>query len=377
MAGIYIHIPFCKQACTYCDFYFTTSGKWMKPLLDGIIKEISIQKNFFNHDGQLAPIDTIYFGGGTPSLIPPDAIKMVIDTIRIHYQLNANAEITLEVNPEDVNQNNIKHWAEAGVNRISMGIQSFNNDDLKLMNRSHNEQQAISAVKRLQDGGIVNMSVDLIYGIPKMTAADWINNLHKAFELNVPHLSCYSLTVEDKTVLAHLVNKGTIIMDEKLAGAHFEILMKEAANEGFEQYEISNFCKPGFESKHNSSYWKGTPYLGVGPSAHSYNGNWRQFNKPNLFTYLKAIEKNEIDAEREDLTEVQKYHELLMIGLRTKWGVNKNMIEQQFNQKINEHFQTKLHVHSALNNIITNKNIITLTTQAKLKADTIIEDFFM
>jgi oxygen-independent coproporphyrinogen-3 oxidase len=376
MAGIYIHIPFCKQACTYCDFYFSTSSKMVNELVEGLIKEIKLQKDFFKNTKDEV-IETIYFGGGTPSIIKPPHLQNIIETITSNFNLSQQTEVTIEVNPDDCNTSNIKAWQQMGVNRISCGVQSFKDSDLQFMNRTHNTMEAESAVKRLQDAGLSNISIDLIYGLPHMTDAVWAANLSQAKQLEVTHLSCYGLTVEEKTVLAHMVKKQQVKLDEQVAARNFEYLMDWSAQNDFEHYEISNLCVAGFESKHNSAYWKGLPYLGIGPSAHSYNGQFRQHNKPNMFSYLKALSQNKLDNEEEYLTFTERYHEKIMIGLRLSQGIAHQDITNYFDEPIAKHFQYTLNKHIDKNNIINTNDNFALSNQGKLIADYIIQDFFM
>jgi oxygen-independent coproporphyrinogen-3 oxidase len=376
MPGIYIHIPFCKQACTYCDFYFSTSSKLVDELMLGLQKEIKLQQDFFKPIGN-SSIQTIYFGGGTPSIVSPAHISAIIQTIATHFELAPAVELTLEVNPDDCQLSNIKEWINIGVNRISCGVQSFNDADLKMMNRSHNANQAESSVKRMQDAGLTNISIDLIYGLPGMTASHWADNLNRAAQLEVTHLSCYGLTVEEKTVLAHQVKIKQVKLDEQAAARDFEYLMHWSAQNGFEHYEISNLCKPGFRSKHNSAYWKGVPYLGIGPSAHSFNGHFRQHNLPNMFTYLKQLGDNHIQAIEEHLTPIEKYHEQIMIGLRLSEGINKVSLANYFDEPIARHFNATLLKQVEKNNIVVNNDNFALTNQGKLIADYIIQDFFI
>lgn len=376
MAGIYIHIPFCKQACTYCDFYFSTSGKMVDELLAGLIKEIQMQKDFFkNSNDQL--IETIYFGGGTPSIIKPVHIQSIIETIHAQFNVATQIECTLEVNPDDCNGANIKAWQQMGINRVSCGVQSFAESDLKFMNRSHTANEAESSIKRMQDAGLTNISIDLIYGLPDMSEQAWANNLNQAKSLQITHLSCYGLTVEEKTVLAHLVKKNQVKLDEQAAARDFEYLMHWTNQNGFEHYEISNLCQPGFQSKHNSAYWKGLPYLGIGPSAHSYNGNYRQHNLPNMFTYLKSLNQNKLNAVEEHLSFTEKYHEKIMIGLRLKDGIAMAEMQPYLDDKIAKHFDTTRLKHIEKNNIVINNDNFALSNQGKLIADYIIQDFFM
>ncbi len=376
MAGIYIHIPFCKQACTYCDFYFSTSNKMVDELVAGLIQEIKLQKDYFKECGD-EQINTIYFGGGTPSVIKPMHLQHIIEAIRLNYTVANNIECTIEVNPDDCSSSNIKAWQEMGINRVSCGVQSFMDRDLIFMNRTHTANEAESAVKRMQDAGLINISIDLIYGLPNMSEPAWASNLNKAKSLEIAHLSCYSLTVEEKTVLAYLVKKQKVKLDEQAAARNFEYLMDWSAQNGFEHYEISNLCKQGFESKHNSAYWKGIPYLGIGPSAHSYNGNFRQHNPPNMFSYLKSLNEHKSYAVEEHLSFTEKYHEKIMIGLRLSQGIAHADIQNCMDDKIAKHFKSTLNKHLEKNSIVILNDNFALTKQGKLIADYIIQDFFI
>jgi oxygen-independent coproporphyrinogen-3 oxidase len=376
MAGIYIHIPFCKQACTYCDFYFSTSSKMVDELLAGLIQEIKLQKDYFNVFGD-EQINTIYFGGGTPSIIKPLHLKHIIETIRLNYNVASNIECTIEVNPDDCSCSNIKAWQEMGINRVSCGVQSFIDRDLIFMNRTHTSNEAESAIKRMQDAGLINISIDLIYGLPAMSEPAWEANLNQAKNLEIAHLSCYSLTVEEKTALAYLVKKQKVKIDEQAAARNFEYLMDWSAQNGFEHYEISNLCKQGFESKHNSAYWKGIAYLGIGPSAHSFNGNFRQHNPPNMFSYLKSLNENKSYAVEEHLTFTEKYHEKIMIGLRLQQGISYHDIQNYLDDKIEKHFKSKINRHLEKKNIVNLNDNFALSNQGKLIADYIIQDFFI
>jgi oxygen-independent coproporphyrinogen-3 oxidase len=376
MAGIYIHIPFCKQACTYCDFYFSTSSKMVDDLIDGLIKEINIQKDYFKVANDEL-INTIYFGGGTPSIIKPKQLQNIIEAIRLNYNVANEIECTIEVNPDDCSNLNIKAWQEIGINRVSCGVQSFVDKDLIFMNRSHSANEAESAIKRMQDNGLVNISIDLIYGLPNMTEKIWAANLQQAKNLEITHLSCYSLTVEEKTVLAHLVKKQQVKLDENDAAHHFEYLMHWSAQNGFEHYEISNLCLPNFQSKHNTAYWKGIPYLGIGPSAHSFNGNYRQHNPPNMFSYLKSLHENKSYAVEEHLTFIEKYHEKIMIGLRLQQGISYHEMQNYLDDKIEKHFKSTINKHLEKSNIVNLNDNFALSNQGKLIADYIIQDFFI
>jgi len=319
MAGIYIHIPFCKQACFYCDFHFSTSLKYKDELLQALIKEISLQKNYL--DGET--VETIYFGGGTPSLLNADEINLLVGTITGLHAVSSNAEITLEANPDDLNKDKLQSLRQTDINRFSIGIQSFFDDDLEWMNRVHRSNEAEASVKRAQDAGFENITVDLIYGYPLLNDQKWKYNLDKVFELGVPHISSYSMTVEPKTALAAFIKKKKQAeMNDQQSAGQFILLMDAMEQKGFEHYEISNFCRPGHYSRHNANYWKGVKYLGIGPSAHSYNGDTRQWNVANNAKYIQALETGQVPAETEVLTEADRLNEYIMTSLRTIWGLD-------------------------------------------------------
>jgi oxygen-independent coproporphyrinogen-3 oxidase len=304
MAGIYIHIPFCKQACHYCDFHFSTSLKYKDQLVEALVQEIKLQKNYLNGE----TVDTIYFGGGTPSLLSEGEISLLINTI---------------TNPDDLDKAKLQALRQTPINRFSIGIQSFFDEDLQWMNRVHRANEAESAVKRAQDLGFENITVDLIYGYPLLTDQKWKFNTDKVFELEVPHASAYSMTVEPRTALASFIKqKKQPAMNDEQSAAQFIYLMDAMQKNGFEHYEISNFCKPGFYSRHNSNYWRGVKYLGIGPSAHSYNGETRQWNIANNTKYLQGLSTGNIPAETEILSETNKLNEYIMTSLRTSWGLD-------------------------------------------------------
>jgi len=319
MAGIYIHIPFCKQACHYCDFHFSTSLKYKDELLQALVKEIHLQKNYV--DGET--IETIYFGGGTPSLLSVDEINLLTDAIAGLHSIASNAEITIEANPDDLNKAKSQSYLQTGINRFSIGIQSFFDDDLEWMNRVHRASEAEASIKRAQDTGFENLTIDLIYGYPLLSKEKWEYNLDKVFELGVPHVSSYSMTVESKTALASFIKKKKQpAMDDQQSAEQFVSLMAAMQLHDFEHYEISNFCKPGHYSRHNSNYWKGVKYLGIGPSAHSYNGQTRQWNVTNNAKYIQGLETSQIPAETELLSETNRLNEYIMTSLRTMWGLD-------------------------------------------------------
>ncbi len=333
MAGIYLHIPFCKQACSYCDFHFSTSLKKKEEILTCMQKELILRKA----ELQNTPIETIYFGGGTPSLLNTHEIRILIQTIQKHYTVIEHPEITLEANPDDLIETKIIELAESPVNRLSIGVQSFFEDDLKLMNRAHNAHEAKKCLV-LATGHFDNITVDLIYGVPNMTNERWRENLQTLFDLGIHHISSYALTVEPKTALESFIRKGTYTdVDEQVARAHFEILVSETKKQGFVHYEISNFGKPNFFSKHNTSYWQGKKYLGIGPSAHSFNGTHRSWNVSNNTKYIKCLKEDILPNENEELSLHDRFNEYIMTGLRTIWGVSLHKVEQDFGVVIKEH----------------------------------------
>ncbi|MDB4903467.1 MAG: coproporphyrinogen oxidase [Mucilaginibacter sp.] len=372
MSGIYIHIPFCKQACHYCDFHFSTSLKYKDELLQSIIKEIRLQKNYLDNE----TIETIYFGGGTPSLLSDNEINLIIGTITGLHTVSANVEITLEANPDDLDKAELTFLKNTEINRLSIGIQSFFDDDLEWMNRVHRANEAEASVKRAQDIGFENITVDLIYGYPLLSDQKWKHNLKKVFELGVPHVSSYSMTVEPQTALASFIKKKKQpAMDDQQSAAQFILLMDAMQSQGFEHYEISNFCKPGHYSRHNSNYWKGVKYLGIGPSAHSYNGETRQWNVANNGKYIHALELGKIPAETELLTEINRLNEYIMTSLRTMWGLDLNKLNSIAAASATP--LLKLAERFFDNDWISQKDdIIYLTQSGKLYADHIASELF-
>jgi oxygen-independent coproporphyrinogen-3 oxidase len=371
VAGIYIHIPFCKQACTYCNFHFSTNKKSVDKLINSLCKEIELRKHEVNES-----IETIYFGGGTPSIIEHDFIEKIINSIFKNYSVAPKIECTLEANPDDINEENLLSWKNIGVNRFSLGIQSFIEEELKWMNRSHNAVEAKNCIELIAKK-FDNYSIDLIFGSQVLTTHQWIENIDTALSFQPPHLSCYALTVEEKTKLGKDVVKNKIanIEDTKQA-EQFEILMNKLAAKGYVHYEISNYCKPNFESKHNSSYWKGKQYLGFGPSAHSYDGNNRSWNVANNALYIQYLENTKLPIEQEILTDEQKFNEYVMIGIRTIYGIDLNFIKENYRKffsNIEENYKKLVHQ----NLLQKTKNIITLTQKGKLFADAIAVELFV
>jgi oxygen-independent coproporphyrinogen III oxidase len=319
MAGIYVHIPFCKRACHYCDFHFSTSFQKKDDMIGAIIKEIHLQTDYLV--GQ--EIGTIYFGGGTPSAVPPSDIKMILEGIGQNFSVKPDVEITLETNPDDINIEALVKWREIGINRLSIGIQAFQEDLLKAWNRSHTSEQAKEAIALSQKAGFQNITADLIYGGQGLKDDDWIQNIQTLIDSGIPHISSYALTVEKGTALAHQINSGKVkAPEDEQSNSQYSILQSMLKLNGYRQYEVSNFSKPGLESKHNMSYWSGAHYLGIGPSAHSFNGVSRQWNIANNVKYIQALDDGAIPFEKEVLTEEQRYNEIVMTGLRTSRGID-------------------------------------------------------
>jgi len=372
MAGIYIHIPFCKQACHYCDFHFSTSLKYKDELLQALVKEIKLQKDYLSGEN----IETIYFGGGTPSLLNEAEISSLINTITNLHMVSANTEITLEANPDDLDRIKLQSLRQTPINRFSIGIQSFFDDDLQWMNRVHRSAEAESAVKRAQDIGFENITVDLIYGYPLLTDQKWKHNLDKVFELGVPHVSAYSMTVEPKTALASFIKtKKQPAMSDEQSAAQFVFMTDAMQLNGFEHYEISNFCKPGFYSRHNSNYWKGVKYLGIGPSAHSYNGENRQWNIANNAAYMQSLATGKIPAEIEILSETHRLNEYIMTSLRTIWGLDLDKLNTIAASASNQ-LLTAADLFFDKEWLIKKENVIYLSPQGKLYADHIASELF-
>lgn len=327
MSGIYFHIPFCKSRCTYCDFYKTTDTNKISSLVDALKKELILRNDYLNE----RTIQTIYFGGGTPSLLSPNQISELLCEGKKVYSVLKNAEITLEANPDDLEISYLHQLRNVGINRLSIGIQTFSKQGLKLMNRRHTTEQAIDAVKNAQKAGFDNISVDLIYGIPQMDNEQWQANLDTIFKMNIQHLSAYHLTYHRNTVLWNRIKKGTIReVDEQQSVEQFEMLTATAEKNGFVQYEVSNFALPGYFSNHNSSYWKQAEYIGLGPSAHSYNLQNRQWNISNLEVYLSSISEGKVPYETEILSTNDKFNDYIITSLRTIWGVDMQYVDENF-----------------------------------------------
>ncbi|WP_439132087.1 radical SAM family heme chaperone HemW [Polaribacter sp.] len=372
-AGIYIHIPFCKQACYYCDFHFSTSLKKKDALISCLIKELALRKN----ELQNSVIETIYFGGGTPSLLSTKEIQSLVNAVYQNYQVVENPEITLEANPDDLSEEKIIALSKSPVNRLSIGVQSFFEHDLKLMNRAHNAEEAkncLSVAIRYFD----NISIDLIYGIPDCTNEQWLANIEMTLSYGVPHISSYALTVEPKTALASFIEKGIIKnVDDEKAEVQFLMLIAALEKANFVHYETSNFGKKGFFSKNNSSYWLGKSYLGIGPSAHSFDGNQRSWNVSNNSKYINAIQQQKLPIERETLSKRDRYNEYVMTGLRTIWGVSLQKVQQDFGAIYEAYLrkQAKKYIFEEL--LYLDNQTLKTTKKGKFLSDGIASDLFM
>lgn len=373
MAGIYIHVPFCKQKCHYCNFYSLPSRSDKELYLKALERELVVRKPYLKGE----EIQTIYFGGGTPSLLQISDIQHILNLIKQNFNLVEQPEITLELNPDDVAKDYLSDIKSLGINRLSIGVQSFFDDDLKYLNRIHDSKQAIQVIDFAKTAGFEKLTIDLIYGIPTLTDEKWKKNLDIFFDFELNHLSAYALTVETKTVLAQLISKGKAApVDENQSIGHFKYLMERMEKSGFIHYEISNFAKPNHYSKHNSLYWLGANYLGLGPSAHSFNGSSRQWNVSNLAEYIKLAGKTEESFEKEILTLSQRYDEYVMTSLRTSWGCDLEHIQNAFGQKFSDYCQKQSVKHLNNNQMIKKDNVFYLTNAGKLFADGIAADLF-
>ncbi len=372
MAGIYIHIPFCKQACYYCDFHFSTSLKKKEELVHCLIKEIELRKDELKG----AIIETIYFGGGTPSLLSQNEIDQIIQSVYDFHSVIKEPEITLEANPDDLSEEVILDLSRSKVNRLSIGIQSFFERDLKLMNRAHNSDEAVKCLE-IASRYFENISIDLIYGIPGLSNEEWKKNIDKALSFGIPHISSYALTVEPKTALENFIKKGIVeeVNDEQ-AQEQFHILLDELNDAGFVHYELSNFGREGFFSKNNSAYWQGKSYLGIGPSAHSFDGESRGWNVRNNAKYIKAIQQSELPIERELLTKVDRYNEYIMTGLRTMWGVDLDKVKTDFGIKMYDYLLLHSEKHREGDLLYIEDSKLKTTQKGKFLSDGISSDLF-
>jgi oxygen-independent coproporphyrinogen-3 oxidase len=372
LGGIYIHIPFCKQACYYCDFHFSTSLKKKKELIEALVKELQLRKSEFKD----IAVATIYFGGGTPSILTDEELQLLIDAVYDNYKVVDDPEITLEANPDDLSKERIYKLAKTPINRLSIGIQSFFEEDLKLMNRAHNAQEAkecLSVASRYFD----NISIDLIYGVPGATNEQWLQNIETALSYNIPHVSSYALTVEPKTAFASFIKKKIMndVNDEQ-AHEQFHILKDYLEGKEFIHYELSNFGKENYFSKNNTAYWQGKPYIGIGPSAHSFNGKQRSWNVRNNAKYIKSLQENKLPMEIETLTKVDRYNEYVMTGLRTIWGVSLEKVEQDFDTTFKDYLLEQANVFINRQMLYIEAEHLKVTKKGQFLSDGIASELF-
>jgi len=374
MAGIYLHIPFCKQACTYCNFHFSTSLQRKGEMIQAILRELEIQKDYLEG----ASIETIYFGGGTPSLLTSDEIKIITEYIFKNYNVGSLKEFTLEANPDDLDIAYLKTLRATAVDRLSIGVQSFRESDLLYMHRAHNVQQADYAIKAAQDAGFTNLTIDLIYGTPGLTDADWKYNLSQLAALQIPHFSAYALTVEEGTALDHAIKKKKAVpVDAVQSAAQFEMLIEQAPLMGYEHYEISNFAVPGMYAVHNTNYWRGIPYLGIGPSAHSFNGKERRWNVANNALYINSLlQENKLTYENEILTTAQHLNEYIMTSLRTMWGCDLDKVREDWGNEYTAQVIENSYQFREKKWMIEKDNKLIITDAGKLFADRIAGEMF-
>ncbi|RZJ63273.1 MAG: radical SAM family heme chaperone HemW [Flavobacterium sp.] len=372
MPGIYIHIPFCKQACNYCDFHFSTNFRKKDEMVAALAKELRLRKE--ESGGEI--VDTIYFGGGTPSVLSTNEINFLIDSVHENYTVSQNPEITLEANPDDLTFEKIQELAASKINRLSIGIQSFFDDDLKMMNRAHDSVEAkkslAEAVKHFD-----NITIDLIYGVPGMSDEKWKSNIETALSFGIPHVSAYALTVEPKTALKKLIADGKVnAPKDEVAESHFRILSETLAQHGFVHYELSNFGKPEYFSRNNSAYWRGKKYIGIGPSAHSFDGKSRSWNIANNSLYLKGIAAGELPSETEILSKTDRYNEYVMTGLRTIWGVSLKKIADEFGKEFEDYIRNEASGFVADGLLEIENDILKATPKGKFLTDGIASDLF-
>jgi oxygen-independent coproporphyrinogen-3 oxidase len=374
MAGVYIHIPFCRQACHYCDFHFSTNQALKADMVEAILLEMALQKDYLTGES----IDTIYFGGGTPSLLTAEEIQKLLSTLHQYFNINPDAEITLEANPDDLDFSTLAALRSLGINRLSIGIQTFHRAHLQFLNRVHSEEQAKTCVLEARKAGFNNISIDLIYALTNETDAEWQEDIRQALLLQPEHISSYSLTIEPKTVFGKWAKTGKLqLTADDTAARHLEILVEQLEASGYEHYEVSNFAQAGFQSKHNSSYWRGKKYLGLGPSAHSYNEASRQYNVTNNHAYLRAIKNGEVPFEKEILTRADKVNEYILTTLRTSWGCDSDYLKNELDYDLLRDQSVYLQDIIKSEYAQLNNTVLLLTKKGKLLADKIASDLFI
>lgn len=374
MAGIYIHIPFCKKLCFYCDFYHVVSPKDSSAFIEALGQEAEIRSDYLKNE----TVSSLYLGGGTPSVFSINELDAILNKIRNHYKITDDCEITIEVNPDDVRPGYAEDLRKLGINRISLGIQSWHDHDLKMLNRRHDSDQAVKALNSVLNAGYDNVTIDLIYGLPGMSLKDWESNLDFSLRFNIQHLSAYHLTFEEGTVFGRMLAKGDISeIDEDESAAQFNLLIDKAESAGFIHYEISNFGRPGYFSLHNSNYWKQVNYIGLGPSAHSFNGYSRQWNIRDLKGYIKAVNSGNPFFESEDLDIKTRFNEYIMTSLRTMWGIDLEYVEKLFEKEGYDYVLNLAGKYKSYGLMKQEKNSLVLTNQGKLISDNIISEFMM
>ena len=373
MSGIYIHIPFCKKACHYCNFHFSTNQNSKSAFIKAVCKELMLRKSEYASE----EIQSIYFGGGTPTVLEVSELDAILQTVYEHYNVSDTPEITLEANPDDLDAEKIKALSQTKINRLSIGIQSFHESDLTAMNRAHNADEAKKCLE-IATTYFDNITIDLMFGMPTMSVAQWRQNLQTAFGFGIKHLSCYALTVEPKTALEHFINKGSHPpMDDELAAKHFEVLLQETATQGLTHYETCSFGHLDYFSRHNTSYWLGKTYMGVGPSAHSFDGVQRSWNVSNNSKYIKSLEADLRPYESEVLSVENRFNEYIMTGLRTIWGVSLEKIETDFGVKIKTQLLENSKKFRASKTLILEENHLKITRTGKFLSDGIASDLFL
>lgn len=374
MAGIYIHIPFCRQKCYYCDFYKTVNTSLQHDFIRTLKVEAKVRKNYLNDE----TVETVYFGGGTPSVLSALEIAEILAVLYNEFKISSDAEVTFEANPDDLNKNYLKAIKQVGINRLSIGIQAFQNHHLKKMNRRHNVKQAVKAIEHAAEAGFSNLSADLIYGLPGLTPAEWEESLNQMFHLPVKHLSAYHLTYHEGTAFYTWLKKGTLKeLKETESVAQFNTLIDKSLANGFEHYEISNLAKDQLYSRHNTAYWMGIKYLGLGPSAHSFDGISRRWNNSSVETYLKSQANNQSYFEEEKLSEKNQYNEYILTRIRTKWGVSKKELKQRFGDEKESYFTSQLIKYADTGVLLINDDTITLTRKGLFLSDEIMADLII
>ncbi|MBP1617147.1 MAG: coproporphyrinogen oxidase [Bacteroidetes bacterium] len=370
MAGIYIHVPFCKTRCVYCDFYSNT-GSIHEPYLHALLAEMALRKNYL--DGE--SIDSIYLGGGTPSQLSIESLQLIFDNLFRIFAVNSDAEITIEANPDDLYEKYVEGLRQLPFNRLSMGVQTFDDEALRFLKRRHTGSQALDVVKRCQDAGFTNVSIDLMYGLPNQGLSDFDENIEKALALDIQHISAYHLIYEKGTKLFRMLSQNEVRpVDEELSVEMFSLLIRRLKEAGLEHYEISNFARNGLYSRHNTSYWQGVPYLGLGPSAHSFNGKNRQWNIASLNKYADALKGDKLNAEVEEQTPAIRYNDFVMTGLRTMWGIDLLRLETEFGEKMLNYCLKNARRHLRTGLLEQRKEQLVLSSQGIFVSDGVMSD---